>query len=207
MKSKEKLTENSKSRRWGLILWIDNQDNVRALEYIKKNYDNYIYILHDQDLYDEDIIEDGKIIHKKGDFKKPHYHVLLYFPNQKKVKTLLSQLNIQINNIYPISSFSGQLRYLIHYDDEDKFQYPRSCVKGTLYMLTKFNKSFNTIVDEQEQVAEIIDFIYSDNCYSLHSLISFVIDNDLYSSFRRNYSLFRDLLIGYRGVINGKIKR
>lgn len=198
MKSSLKVTENSKSRRWGLILWLDNQDNVKALEYIKRHYDNFIYVLHDQDTYDEDIIEDGIIIHKKGDLKKAHYHVLLYFPNQKKVSTLINQLNIQLNNIYPISSFTGQLRYLVHYDDEDKFQYPRSCVKGSLYMLSKFNKSFALVTDETEMVGEIYQFIYSNYCNTLQDLLTFVLDNDLYSCFRRNYSLFKDLLYGVK---------
>lgn len=41
-----------KTRNIGLILYQDNKMHMEALEYIKKNYQYYIYILHDRD-FDE----------------------------------------------------------------------------------------------------------------------------------------------------------
>ena len=93
----------------GLVLWPQDKTHLLALDYIKHNFENYIYILHDRDLKED------------GTLQKEHYHVILKFSNQKSLSSLSKKLNIGENNFYEIKSFPGQLRYLIHYDDEDKY--------------------------------------------------------------------------------------
>lgn len=171
----------------GIILWPEDKTHLLALDYIKHNFENYIYILHDKD-FDEN-----------GVIKKEHYHVILRFPNQRNISTLAKKLNIGENNFYEIKSFTGQLRYLIHYDDDEKYQYDPSDVKGTLYMLGKFKQSLKSSQDETSEVSLIYEFIVNNSIYDLHTLLDFVIENNLYSSFRRNYVMFKDLLF-----INGK---
>lgn len=184
----------SKARKWGIILWCDNQVHINALKYIKNNYDNYIYILHDQDTKED------------GSLKKAHYHVLLYFPNQKMLSTLKKQLCLNDSDFYEIKSFNGQLRYLIHYDDEDKFQYEKSNVHGSLYMLTKFKQAFSPVTSELEQVSSIIEYIDSGLCFSYTDLVNFVLDNDLYAAFRRNSYMFKELYMENIGRRNARKK-
>lgn len=172
-----------KYRKIGLILWCDNDDHMKALDYIRHNYDNYIYILHDKDT-------NGSSLHVKS-----HYHVLLYFPNQKTISSLCNQLKVEENNFYEIKSLNGQLRYLIHYDDEDKYQYNKNDVVGTSYMMTKYRLALNDTYSEVEGVAAIMDFIFSDYCIHLSDILTFVLDNDIYAVYRRNYSMFKDLLL------------
>ena len=171
----------------GIVLWPEDKTHLLALDYIKHNFENYIYILHDKD-FDEN-----------GVIKKEHYHVILRFPNQRNISTLAKKLNIGENNFYEIKSFTGQLRYLIHYDDDEKYQYDASDVKGTLYMLGKFKQSLKSSQDETSEVSLIYEFIVNNDIFDLHTLLDFVIENNLYSSFRRNYVMFKDLLF-----INGK---
>ena len=171
----------------GIVLWPEDKTHLLALDYIKHNFENYIYILHDKD-FDEN-----------GVIKKEHYHVILRFPNQRNISTLAKKLNIGENNFYEIKSFTGQLRYLIHYDDDEKYQYEPSEVKGTLYMLGKFKQSLKSSQDELSEVSLIYEFIVNNDIRDLHTLLDFVIENNLYSSFRRNYVMFKDLLF-----INGK---
>lgn len=173
----------------GIVLWPEDKTHLLALDYIKHNFENYIYILHDKD-FDEN-----------GVIKKEHYHVILRFNNQRNITTIAKKLGIGENNFYEIKSLTGQLRYLIHYDDDDKYQYDVSDVKGTLYMLSKFKQSLKSSQDELSEVSLIYEFIEINKINDLHLLLDYVLENNLYSSFRRNYTMFKDLLF-----LNGKEK-
>ena len=72
----------------------------------------FISPLHDKD------------IHEDGTQKKPHWHVILMF-GAKKSKAQMKQITGQLNTVDPIrvQRLSGAVRYLIHKDDPDKFQY------------------------------------------------------------------------------------
>lgn len=171
-----------KYRKIGLILWTDNSTHINAIDYIKRYYPHYIGILHDKDTKEDNTL------------KKAHYHVLLYFPNQKLISTIKNQLGVSDTDFYEIKSMSGQLRYLIHYDDEDKYQYSRDLVFGDRFMLSKFNLAIKDIHSECEDAGIIFDYI--DNfCPTLQDLFTFVVDNDLYSTYRRNYVMFKDLCL------------
>lgn len=173
---------NKRVRTIGIILWTDNPNHKLALDFIIHNFENYIYILHDRDIKDD------------GEIKKEHYHVILHFPNARTIKTLSKKLNVEENNFYIIKSFTGQLRYLIHYDDDEKTRYNVEEVKGTLFMLSKFKRSIKGSQDETADVSQIYEFIFDNDISDLRILLDFVLDNNLYSSFRRNYCMFKDLL-------------
>lgn len=173
---------NKRVRTIGIILWTDNPNHKLALDFIIHNFENYIYILHDRDIKDD------------GEIKKEHYHVILHFPNARTIKTLSKKLNVEENNFYIIKSFTGQLRYLIHYDDDEKTRYNVEEVKGTLFMLSKFKRSIKGSQDEAADVSQIYEFIFGNGIIDLTILLDFVLDNNLYSSFRRNYCMFKDLL-------------
>lgn len=170
-----------KYRKIGLVLWTDNPTHINALDYIKRYYPHYIGILHDKDTKEDNTL------------KKAHWHVLLYFPNQKLISTIKKELGVNDTDFYEIKSLSGQLRYLIHYDDEDKFQYNVNDIFGDRFMISKFNLSIKSINSESEEVSLITEFIINQKP-TIPDLLQFVLDNDLYSSFRRNYCLFRDLV-------------
>lgn len=180
---------SNRFRNFGIILYPEDNTHMLALEYIKHNYENYIYILHNRDL------------NENNEIKKEHYHIILHFPNARSLATLSRQLGIKENLFYQIKSLNGQLRYLIHYDDDDKTRYETDEVKGTLYMLGKFKKSFKDSQDEASDVSLIYEFIVDNEIDDLHTLLSFVLDNNLYSSFRRNYVMFKDLIyLNKKGV-------
>nr|CRY97212.1 hypothetical protein [uncultured prokaryote] len=58
--------------------------------------------------------------------KKPHYHVMLCFGSvktQKQAQAIFDKLSIKGVQCKPVSSVSGQARYLIHMDNPEKYQY------------------------------------------------------------------------------------
>lgn len=176
-------------RNVGLILYPEDNSHILALDFIKHNYENYIYILHNRDL------------NENNELKKEHYHVILHFPNARSTSTISKQLGVGEHLFYEIKSLNGQLRYLIHYDDDDKTRYETDEVKGTLYMLGKFKRSFRDSQDEATDVSLIYEFIVDNDINDLQDLLNFVLDNNLYSSFRRNYVMFKDLInLNKKGV-------
>lgn len=112
-----------RSRNFNILLYTDNEAHIKALEIIKKEFD-FAYILHDKDIYEEDIETDTETI-KKGSLKKPHYHVVLSnrSGNARSNKSIAKELNIDLRFVVKCNSLDGSLLYLIHFNDDDKFQY------------------------------------------------------------------------------------
>ena len=85
---------------FAMILYPDNDDHVRILDYIKNNrvlFEEYAYILHDKDEVEEeeiDTLTDG--LQGTRSLKKAHYHVLVRY-------------YIQMSNISFLASWKGKL--------------------------------------------------------------------------------------------------
>lgn len=138
--------EKFRARNFNLVLYDEDETHKKAIEYIEKNCD-YAKILHDRDV-DE----------KTGEIKKPHYHIVIRFNNAKWNTSLAEDLGITENYIEESRSLKRSLLYLIHFYDEDKYQYNIDEVKGTL---KKKLKSYivNDDKEEYEKVEEIFCFI------------------------------------------------
>lgn len=101
---------NEKYNYFRLILWYDttsyNTDNVLSLirDIDKSNVGNqFAYILHDKD-FDENY-----------ELKKFHYHVVLYFKNQRSTKSVLKYLGLPSDfKLLPCDNYYESIKYLIH---------------------------------------------------------------------------------------------
>ena len=63
-------------------------------------------------------------------------------------------------------------------------------------MLGKFKKSFRDSQDEASEVSLIYEFIVDNDISDLYTVLEFVLENNLYSSFpRRNYVMFKGFII------------
>ena len=78
----------------------------------------------------------------------------------EQVKTLLEPFNCPIPQ--KVTSIKGQIRYLIHIDDPDKFQYEQSDIEiiGNVDISPYFQISQ---MDKYQMIGEMMDFI-DDNC-------------------------------------------
>lgn len=167
---------------YAMVLYKDSTtyDYDKVINYIEKNYKYYAYIEHKPE----------------KDQTKEHTHVLVHFDNKRYATAISKELNVPINYIQN-ANLIPYLRYLIHYDDEDKIQYSPTEVNGTLtYKLIELlNKTNQT---ESELVAQIMSFIIDyDGWLTVTDLSQFVLMSGTYSAFRRNYSFFKDLLLDH----------
>lgn len=167
---------------FAMILYKDSMtyDYNKVIDYIESNYKYYAYIEHQPE----------------KDQTKEHTHVLMHFDNKRYATAISKELGVEVNYIQN-ANLIPYLRYLIHYDDEDKIQYDVENVIGPLKTRLKENisKSKQT---ETEQVATIMSFIFEvDHWLTITELSQFVLKTNTYSAFRRNYSFFKDLVLDH----------
>lgn len=106
--------------------------------------------IHDKDVYEED----GEN-HKKGDLKKPHYHVLLCFGNTTTYKTALSYAKeVGASIVKPISSSKGAYDYWTHKNNPEKAQYNEE----DMIFIGGFNKK-EQLGKSEKEINEMINTI------------------------------------------------
>lgn len=174
--------EKFRSRRFCLLLYTsEDESHIKALEYIKNNYENYAYIVHDKDT------------NKDNKLKKPHTHIVLEFNNARWSSSLAEELGIIPNYLQNCKNFEKALDYLIHFNDDTKYQYSINEVKGNLKkQLIKQMNSFNK--DENEIVKEIIEMINNSDLIDVSTFVKIMCDWGYYSYFRRSLGLFLRLI-------------
>lgn len=146
-KDKDLLLEEKSSkkfRHWIILLYQDSKSyNFDDVLRICKSQKKWAFIKH----------------FPESNEKKEHFHVILSFENATKKETLAKKLGIQENYIDEIKSFRTICRYLIHIDDEDKFQYSLDQVKISKLFEKEYKKQFDDIETEEEIINKIYCFI------------------------------------------------
>lgn len=167
---------------FAMVLYKDSTsyNYKEIIKYIEKNFKYYAYIEHKAE----------------GEKTKKHTHVLMHFDNKRYVTGVAKELGIASNYIINVN-FVPYLRYLIHFDDEDKIQYNIDDVKGTLTARLRELIS-TTKKTETEQVATIMSFIFEfQGWLTISCLSQYVLQVGCYSAFRRNYGFFKDLVLDH----------
>lgn len=120
------MKDNSLGRNWTFLLYPDSMN----LEYV-----SILNNLHIQ--WVESPIHD-KDLRSNGEYKKPHIHIILSFEGNKSYSQIVDICKSVNGVIAPldspddcprVQSLRGMVRYLIHKDDPDKYQYERDAIK------------------------------------------------------------------------------
>lgn len=183
---------NPRSRRFNLLLYPDDPTHNFVILQLLSGEFNCAYCLHDKDTYAVDVGE-----HKAGELKKKHYHVVIEFLNPRYLKAVADDLGIEKNYIQKTDSFKNSLMYLIHYGDENKYQYNFDEVQGSLKSkLARFLKEFKPTYGEDLYV--IYNFIDNYNQYAklrMSEVIRFCNDNNMDSTLTRGYRIISDYVL------------
>lgn len=139
--------KDTRTKNWVAIMYPESMpsDWQTRLANLKTNV--IISPLHDKD------------VNADGTAKKPHYHVILMFSSNKsfeQVKTLLEPFKCPIPQ--KVTSIKGQVRYLIHIDNPEKYQYDKGDIQtiGDVDLLQYF--SINSS-QRYNLIAEMMDFV------------------------------------------------
>lgn len=135
----EKKKINMKTVRWveivsrltsddGVVLFdIDNA--MEVIQQKEKVIDDYCYVIHDRDTYEED-----SETHKQGDLKPAHVHLLIKFKKNQpqKLGYIAQWFGIPENFINSRGKdWESACLYLTHTNAPDKFQYAASDVTSS----------------------------------------------------------------------------
>lgn len=98
-------------------------------DYIEQKGVQYAYMYHDKDFYVDDKYSNHELIGRKGELKKPHYHIVLHFKHYVNLGDLALYLGIEkrwIKKLKKDSDFDNLLIYCTHirYPPEIKHHYP-----------------------------------------------------------------------------------
>lgn len=185
---KNKLDPDGGDRKFVMLIYEDSEtyDWHEVLARVMEYSDQWAYIRHDKDI--DSVQRDGVEVQE---IKKPHYHVCMRFKTPRIRQTVANNLGIEKNYIQrAVKGWKAVNRYLIHLDDDDKYQYPWYDV------CTNF--SFYELVDKKEtevgKVNELIDFILRENCTSVVQLGNYAREHDLWDAYRRNYTILKDYM-------------
>lgn len=178
------------------VLYPESQQSI--IEYAQKNLP-CAWALHDKDVYTLEDAEhwakynkDEPFPHQVGELKKPHYHFVCKFPHPRYFHAIAKELGVSQNAINKCNDLLGAYEYLWHEGREDKYQYDKSIVgthefqeptseTGVDDELTEVGKLLN--MPPFKTTAECARWAYANGCWS---------------SFRKGYSIWRDIRMEMR---------
>ncbi len=162
---------DNRTRIFNLLLYPEDASHMTALDIIRERYD-YLAILHDKDVDDD------------GNFKKPHYHVIVRFPAARTREALSKDLSIEPNYIANTASWAGSARYLIHFGLNDKYQYSPDSVEGNIK--DRFFKLLRDVESEDVQFIRVMDLLDSiESKITMSAFLRILCNEGLYAVARR----------------------
>lgn len=158
--------KDDRARTWTFIVYPESApENWREL------LDEYHIPWVESPLHDKDINPDGSV-------KKAHWHVILLFDGKKsyeQVKELADTINAPIPQ--KTANTKGLVRYLIHMDNPEKYQYKRDeivCHSGA-----DVGEYFALSSSSRRAVLwEIVEFIKENEIDNFSDFIGFCLETD-----------------------------
>lgn len=161
------MTVNVKrGRNWTIIVYPDSApDDWRDL------LDKYHIQWIESPLHDKDTNPDGTV-------KKAHWHVLLLFDGNKSYQQV-KDITAKLNTVNPqrVESARGMVRYMVHLDNPEKYQYDVKDIKAhggadidTLMKPTATNRL--------QTLKEIITYIHDNQITNFMDLLMYSIQNN-----------------------------
>lgn len=171
------MSESSKfrDRKFVAVLYPEDPTHSTCIEKLMNGGYNFAAILHDKDEY-----EDGE---HKGELKKPHWHIVVRFKNAVWNTSIAKELGIEPNYLQACKNVDGALVYLVHYGNDDKYQYELEKVFGPLQTRLAALLADN---DESTRALNIFDIIRnSPGIVTYTEVFEKACKSGLYGDFRR----------------------
>lgn len=179
-----------RSRSFALELYPEDETHVDKLEYIK-NFWEYAYILHDKDLWEEDVIDEttGEVKHKIGEIKKPHWHVIIVFKNPRSIESIEKELDLKH---VETCNFYAYARYLIHKDQPQKYPYKKEEIQTNIQLRidNALKKNYNA-VEQDSRI--LLDYIFNQHgkVLTFKMLVEYAMQNDCLIELKRNTYFYK----------------
>ena len=161
------------------VLYPDSTSYVfdDVLVRLRDTFAELAYITHDMD------------VDENGELKKAHVHWCGKKSSSAPISTIANSLGIEVNAIEFCKSWKYSLRYLIHADNPEKYQYTPDKVTA--------NFPYNAVIEgkmEAMKSRKIFNFINENPTVTLNALAEWAFKEDVWSEYRRSYSIWASLL-------------
>lgn len=171
-----------------------------VLSKLDKVFFQWAYIIHHSDTWssDDDEVKDGK--YEVGTRKKEHVQIVGRCICPLTFQTVANHLGIPVNFVKKSKgNFRKGVRYLIHLDHPNKFQYDHNDI------ISNFNHTeFLGLMSQTEMASSILAIIDMGECKSKRELLKACIDSGLYSEYLRGYKIWVDIFVEQMIKHNGK---
>lgn len=157
------------------VLYPDSTSYMFAAKValVQTVFDEWAFILHDHDSNED------------GTLKKAHLHWVGRFANQRELSTVARKLDLPEHDIEVCKSWKKAVRYLVHLDDSEKFQYSHEAVTANFELERYF-----VYMDDSSKSHLIFDYIVSERCTSPIQLAGWALQNGVYDALRRGSALW-----------------
>lgn len=130
------------------------------------------------------------ILHDKDEVK-PHYHVVVSFPNYRWKSSVCEEFQIPENYVEEIRNLDAILMYLIHFNDKTKYQYKFDEVSGSEKLIDRLKKALkNNDLEEEDKILQLIQYIDSSCSLSYSNFIKYACSIGRFDIVRRSQYLF-----------------
>lgn len=109
-------SQKFRDRKFVMVLYPEDPTHAAAMEKLKSGGYNFAAIKHDKD------------VTENGEKKKDHWHVVVRFKNAVWNTSIAKDLGITPNYLEACKDVDSALLYLVHFGNEDKFQYEYEAV-------------------------------------------------------------------------------
>ena len=125
------MVKNDKSRyrAWNIVFYAGVKELERILLVNLERIAHYAWIVHDKDVYSEDLLDnDGNYVHKAGELEKPHIHLTIEFYNGLSFSACKRLFTTENDKPRVERTFDkvAIYEYLTHKNDKDKYQYSKA---------------------------------------------------------------------------------
>lgn len=206
---KDKKVNDKRYYNFITIIYEDDEDFDNQFSCLKQEGDS-IWIRHDKDVYDKDIYDDNlKIKNHAGDLKKPHYHFLIKLKNACSISAFAKRTGLPEYMVEPVKkSLNANLKYLIHFGDDNKYQYsPEEVNSNSDTLKRRFLDLVSKEVSEVDKVISIQDYIDSSELYIDFAILGRYVQRiNMWDAFRRNMSYFIKIVDSHNSRISASRK-
>lgn len=178
--------EEKRYRHFMLLLYPEWGSYNEILQDIKGSFKNYAYIKH----------------MPEEDEKKEHVHLILSLDNPRSEESLAKRLEIDKRFVRHIKSLRGSCRYLVHMDNEEKYQYDLDQVIVSKSFKSTYFKSFDDLLSDEEILDNIYAFI---NDYKELNPIELEVDLSKFvcaNAYERVFKRYYNTIVKYANFVS-----
>lgn len=185
---------SDKSRTFLGVLYPDSEsyDCSSVLARLSEVFDEWAYVTHDMDTDDN------------GEIKKAHIHWIGKLSSPALLSTVAGgrKLGVPENSVEYCKNWKYAVRYLVHKDSPEKFQYSPDAVVSNFDILPTLDGKQSEIV----KVRMIRKYIEETQCTSATQLLDWCIENNCWSEFRRSFAIWSCIMREVKEDFNGSYR-